>query len=132
MDARQLPPISATDLYAVLGTAAAPVIIDVRPDKVTHALAGAACRSAREFDQWAGTLPKGRAIVVYHEVDDASRSVADALRQKGLAATHLAGGLKAWTDARLPLRRTRGVEQQRSKWVTREHPKIDRIACPWL
>ena len=21
---------------------------------------------------------------------------------------------------------------QRSRWVTREHPKIDRIACPWL
>jgi len=19
-----------------------------------------------------------------------------------------------------------------SKWITREHPKIDRIACPWL
>ena len=24
------------------------------------------------------------------------------------------------------------AEQRASRWVTREHPKIDRIACPWL
>jgi rhodanese-related sulfurtransferase len=132
MDDRQPPSISATDLYAVLGTAAAPIVIDVRPDTVSHALAGAACRSVRDLDRWAPSLPKGRAIVVYHETDEAGRSVAGTLRQRGLDASSLAGGLKAWTEARLPLRRTRAGEQQRSKWVTREHPKIDRIACPWL
>jgi hypothetical protein len=30
----------------------------------------------------------------------------------------------------LPTRRNIGPSP--SKWVTREHPKIDRIACPWL
>jgi hypothetical protein len=24
------------------------------------------------------------------------------------------------------------LQQSHSKWVTRERPKIDRIACPWL
>ena len=24
------------------------------------------------------------------------------------------------------------VQHSRSKWVTRERPKIDRLACPWL
>jgi len=27
---------------------------------------------------------------------------------------------------------TRSKEERRMKWVTREHPKTDRIACPWL
>lgn len=131
MDGSQLP-ISAVDLYASLGTAAAPVIVDARVGEVTHVLAGAARRAAREVDAWASILPKSRNIVVYAETEETSRSVADLLRGKGLAATYLAGGLKSWTDARLPLRRTRGPEQQPSRWVTREHPKIDRIACPWL
>jgi hypothetical protein len=30
----------------------------------------------------------------------------------------------------LPTRRKRDASE--NKWVTREHPKIDRIACPWL
>lgn len=132
MDDDQLRSISASDLYANLGTAAAPVIVDVRVEEVTHVLAGAARRAAREVDAWASSLPRDRNIVVYADTDDASRSLGNALRGKGLAATYLAGGLKSWTEARLPLRRTRGPEQQPSKWVTREHPKIDRIACPWL
>jgi hypothetical protein len=35
-----------------------------------------------------------------------------------------------WTEQGLPTRRSIGTSP--SKWVTREHPKIDRIACPWL
>src|ERR1700704_3126848 len=27
---------------------------------------------------------------------------------------------------------TRGRQSMASKWITRERPKIDRIACPWL
>ena len=27
---------------------------------------------------------------------------------------------------------SRLLQHSHSKWVTREHPKIDRIACPWL
>src|SRR5437879_11503152 len=39
------------------------------------------------------------------------------------------GGLAEWAEHKLPLRCK--VEGS-SSWVTRERPKIDRIACPWL
>jgi hypothetical protein len=58
-----------------------------------------------------------------------SQSVVMALRKVGLAAAYLEGGLTAWNDGDLPTRRILGTS---AKWVTREHPKIDRIACPWL
>ena len=46
----------------------------------------------------------------------------------------LDGGLDAWLQHDLPTVRMReelGVPG-RSQWVTRERPKIDRLACPWL
>jgi hypothetical protein len=50
------------------------------------------------------------------------------LRQAGLSAFHLEGGLEAW--------RAHGGAVARyaapTRWVTRARPKIDRIACPWL
>ena len=47
------------------------------------------------------------------------------------------GGLDAWIAAGGPTvaRVAPGIDpslQQPSVWVTRERPKIDRIACPWL
>ena len=49
---------------------------------------------------------------------------------------HLAGGFEAWRDAGQLLARTQPIPQRnsdgRTVWVTRERPKIDRIACPWL
>jgi rhodanese-related sulfurtransferase len=132
----QLPSIAPIDLYDVLGTGAAPVIIDVRRDplaKGERLLAGAAWRSPENIDQWRAELPKGRGVVVYGaDGADVSPGVAASLRRNGVSASYLAGGLKAWTDSKLPLRRARGAEQRASQWVTREHPKIDRIACPWL
>jgi hypothetical protein len=69
-------------------------------------------------------------VVVYcrhgHEV---SQDVTRSLRAAGIDASYLAGGIAGWTEARLPTRRIVGASD---KWVTREHPKIDRIACPWL
>src|SRR5439155_5199694 len=48
-------------------------------------------------------------------------------------ASYLSGGMAAWVEQKLPVRRKREVEEQSpSKWITRERPKIDRIACPWL
>jgi rhodanese-related sulfurtransferase len=136
MNDDKLPSISPTDLYAVFGSGAAPVIVDVRrvpPAKGDSLLAGAAWRSPENVDQWRTDLPEGRRVVVYcADGGDISRDVATSLRGQGLSATYLAGGLKAWTAAKLPLRRGRGTEHPASQWVTREHPKIDRIACPWL
>ncbi|HSV35487.1 MAG TPA: chromate resistance protein ChrB domain-containing protein, partial [Ramlibacter sp.] len=47
-----------------------------------------------------------------------------------------AAAIAGWRAAALPRLRKRpdlGVSGERpSRWITRERPKIDRIACPWL
>jgi len=56
--------------------------------------------------------------------------VAETLRQAGVEAVYLEGGIGGWKGLQLPTRRKH--DESENKWVTREHPKIDRIACPWL
>ena len=127
--------ISPDDLFARLGTARAPVIIDVRRapafDSDPGVIAGAIRRMPEQVSDWRERLPDGRPVVVYcvhgHEV---SQQAAAALREKGIEATYLEGGITGWRQNGLPTRRKHGTAD--SKWVTREHPKIDRIACPWL
>jgi len=48
----------------------------------------------------------------------------------------LEGDQVAWKQAELPTVHTDKIPKRdgrgRTVWVTREQPKIDRIACPWL
>jgi rhodanese-related sulfurtransferase len=135
MDGPKPPPISALELYALIGTAGAPLVIDVRRETAfagdDRMLASAMRRAPDAVGQWCGDLRPGRSIVVYcvhgHEV---SQGVAAALRSTGIEARYLAGGIAGWTELGLPLRNKRAAGG--AKWVTRERPKIDRIACPWL
>jgi rhodanese-related sulfurtransferase len=127
--------VSSNDLYARLGTASAPLLIDVRrPDAFNsddRLIIGALHRSPADVARWQGELPAGRPVVAYcvhgHEV---SQNVASALRAAGMNASYLEGGIAHWKEGSLPTRRKRDATE--NKWVTREHPKIDRIACPWL
>jgi len=128
-------PISPDDLYTRLGTSKAPLLIDVRRREAFDAdktlIIGAARRLPDDASEWRKTLPRGKPIVAYcahgHEV---SQGVASTLRSAGMAATYLEGGIAGWQERKLPTRRKRDASE--NKWVTREHPKIDRIACPWL
>jgi hypothetical protein len=63
-----------------------------------------------------------------------SRDAARALSQAGFDAAMLEGGIEAWKQATLPTIRKHGEWRVPggSRWITRERPKIDRIACPWL
>ena len=127
--------VSLTDLYGRLGTAASPMLLDVRRNdafgKDDRMIVGAVRRSPEDVERWSGEIPGGRPVVAYcvhgHEV---SQGVAASLRQAGLNAAYLDGGIAAWKDAGLATRKKLGAIE--NKWVTREHPKIDRIACPWL
>jgi len=127
--------ISATDLYARLGTATAPKLIDVRrPDDFAKSeilIVSASHRPPDETERWRKELVNAQSVVVHcvhgHQV---SQSVATTLRSSGLDAVYLEGGIAGWSEARLPTRRKIGATP--GKWVTRERPKIDRIACPWL
>lgn len=125
------------------GSAAAPFIIDVRREPAfsadTHLIAGATWRDPFSVNDWAKFLPRHRAVLVYcvhgHEI---SKNTAGALCAAGIQARYLEGGIEAWRAAggatakksahmALP-----SPVNMPSVWVTRERPKIDRIACPWL
>jgi rhodanese-related sulfurtransferase len=128
-------PVNCTDLYARLGTAAAPLVIDVRRADAFNSddslIIGAIRRAPEEVTQWGKDLPPGQPVVAYcAHGREVSQGVAAALRKAGIHAAYLEGGIAAWKEANLPTRRKRGTVE--NKWITREHPKIDRIACPWL
>jgi rhodanese-related sulfurtransferase len=130
--------ISPSELSGSLGTsgtAARPLIIDVRRGpaftEAPDTIAGALRRDPQCVDQWMTELPSAASFVVYcvhgHQV---SQGVAQALRARGLGAQYLDHGLEGWREiggalANKPI----GAA---TRWVTRERPKIDRIACPWL
>jgi rhodanese-related sulfurtransferase len=127
--------ISPQDLYGRIGTASSPVVLDVRPDAAFNAdermLVSAIRRPPKKVGKWRHDLPTGRSVVVYcahgHEV---SEQLAAALRGSGLDAGYLEGGITEWSERGLPLRKRISIAS--NCWVTRERPKIDRIACPWL
>jgi rhodanese-related sulfurtransferase len=132
---RPLYSISPRELHAQLGSAAAPTVIDVRRAATFDAddwmIAGAIRRLPEEVAVWARELDPARPVVVYcvhgHEV---SQGTAAALRLAGLDARHLEHGIAAWAEFALPRRRK--ICPIPGRWVTRERPKVDRIACPWL
>ncbi|MEQ9558969.1 MAG: chromate resistance protein [Rhodospirillales bacterium] len=130
--------VSAEELNRLVGTDACPVIIDVRRraafDKADAMIATATWRDHAAADDWAEDLPEEGSVVVYcvhgHAV---SQSAAAALRALGIDAYYLDGGIEHFADAGgVTVKRGLVPEDQASIWVTRERPKIDRIACPWL
>ena len=135
MDGSKPPSISPQDLYGAIGTDGAPILIDVRRGAAFAAdnrmIVGAIRRSPDEIQNWRPELASGRAVVVYcvhgHEV---SQDTASALRGAGVEARYLEHGIAGWAEHRLPMRGKSDMEPR--SWVTRERPKIDRIACPWL
>jgi hypothetical protein len=70
-------------------------------------------------------------VIYGSEGSKASEGMAASLRAAGVDAAYLDSDLSGWVDMRLPTRR-RLPGRADDKWVTREHPKVDRIACPWL
>lgn len=130
-----VPMILLDDLSALIGGAAAPVVVDLRSAEEISAterlIPGALRRSSADVQTWGPELPRARGIVVFDLAGgETSRAAVAALRRQGLQASCLDGGFAAWRERQLPTRRV--VATNDDKWVTRERPKIDRIACPWL
>lgn len=135
--------LSAHDLYATLGMPQAPVLVDVRRpaafDGLARMLPGALRAAPEDVEEWASNRPKVHPIVVYcvhgHEVGQGAASTLSAL---GFQARYLDGGIVGWIDAALPTIARRPEwniacgHNRHSRWITRERPKIDRLACPWL
>jgi rhodanese-related sulfurtransferase len=128
--------IAASALREEIASAKPPILIDVRRGLAFAAsremASGALRRDPEHVGAWAKSLPAASSVVVYcvhgHEV---SQNTAAALAQAGLAARYLEGGLEeGWKAVEGPL--DRKPANASTRWVTRERPKIDRIACPWL
>jgi rhodanese-related sulfurtransferase len=122
--------ISAATLKQSIHSSEPPLVIDVRRRErffeAKDCIRGALRRDPERVAEWAKTLPSAAKVVVYcvhgHEV---SQNVA-----KKLGASYLEGGIEAWREIGGEL--FQKPKNSSSRWVTRERPKIDRIACPWL
>jgi len=126
--------ISAPKLYARLGVAQAPVVIDVRRASAFDAdatmLIGAIRRAPDGVECWCDTLDRAVAVIAYcTHGGEVSQQTAATLRGAGWDARYLQGGIDEWAAQGLPKRNKRIAS---ARWVTRARPKIDRIACPWL
>lgn len=148
-----VPPVTPEELLARMGRADAPLLLDVRREgkfSESPIMLAAARRCAPEDVAALAATGPAREVVVYcvygHNV---SADATALLRAAGWDARALAGGINGgedgvdsaediaqWRLTPLPTVRKRadwGVPgEQASRWITRERPKIDRIACPWL
>ena len=128
-------PVSPSELYGRLGTASAPSLVDVRRDEAFNKddklIIGAYHRAPEDVNRWLSELPTKRPVVAYcSHGREASQGVAASLCAAGVDAAYLEGGVSGWIEKELPTRKR--LDAGDRHWVTREHPKIDRIACPWL
>ena len=151
--ASPVPRISPVALSARLGRAGAPLVLDVRRGpkfaQSGRIVAGAVRCAPEDVAALIASSPP-REVAVYcvygHNV---SADAVALLRAAGWAASAVEGGIEGGEDgvdaseaiaqwrAQPPLtiakRPDLGVTgEQASRWITRERPKIDRIACPWL
>jgi rhodanese-related sulfurtransferase len=145
--------IQPHQVFSLLGRADTPLIIDVRRpaafEQSLRMLVGSIRVAPENIAAFAKASPPRKVIVycVYgHEVSaKAAEELQNAQWQVQLLAGGFEGGqdavdaepdMASWRSQALPSLIKRpdwGVPSERSsRWITRERPKIDRIACPWL
>ena len=132
--------ITINQLSRLIGTQAAPAIVDVRiPDDVAadpRFIPGSSWQDFRSVADWSAQYAGQHVAVVCQRGLKLSQGVAAWLRHAGATAESVDGGIEGWIASggllvrpnHLPARDAAG----RTVWVTRSRPKIDRIACPWL
>lgn len=106
-DVQTAPAITAADLYAALLRGDAPLILDVRnPDDVARwRVEGRASLESltipyydfvEDEDAAAARVPAGRPVLVVCAKEGSSQYVAGLLRERGLPASYLEGGILSW------------------------------------
>ncbi len=132
--------IAPEKLNRLVGTPAAPIIIDVRTDEDFAAdpflIPASSRRGHADVSVWADHFKGTEVVAVCHHGAKLSHGAAAWLRHAGADAVSLEGGFEGWKAARLPLVPAEKIPVRdvhgRTLWVTRSRPKVDRIACPWL
>lgn len=141
MGASSKTSISPRELIELIGTADCPAILDVRRRTVFEAAADmiptARWRDHRTpFDSDSPDRKTGPVVVYCAHGHQLSQSAAALMRSAGIDARSLDGGIEAYRAAGGPSIRKdnpgRPAGGGPSRWITRERPKIDRIACPWF
>jgi rhodanese-related sulfurtransferase len=145
--------ISPSELSSLLGRPGQPLLLDVRrPERFSESawlLPGALHCAPADVAAFARSQAPGEVIVYCEHGHELSLDAVRVLREAGWNARFLRGGISgpepgvddeasvaAWQAApplRMRKRLDLGVTGERpSTWITRDQPKIDRIACPWL
>ena len=130
--------ISVEALARTVGTGNAPVLVECDSAFADdpRLIPGSSRREPSRVAVWSNELAGKQVVCICRQGDSLSQGASARLRHEGVEAAYLAGGFEAWRDAGQPLARTQPIPQRnsdgRTVWVTRERPKIDRIACPWL
>jgi rhodanese-related sulfurtransferase len=132
--------ISPEKLNRLVGTPACPVLIDVRTAEDFAAdprlVPASLRRSHTDVAIWAPALAGRPVVAICHHGAKLSHGVAAWARHAGADALSLEGGFEAWKAQGLALVPSERIPsrdaEDRTLWVTRARPKIDRIACPWL
>ncbi|MGH6792066.1 MAG: chromate resistance protein ChrB domain-containing protein, partial [Methyloceanibacter sp.] len=132
--------ITVSQLSRLVGTPAAPLVIDFSSDddfKADPRLIPSSFRlSLDQVPLLAPEIRGSKVVAVCRDGKTLSQGAAALLRAQGISTENLEGGKLAWRDAGEPLvpwAKLPKVEGGRQTlWVTRQRPKIDRIACPWL
>jgi len=134
--------ISINQLSRLIGTPAAPVIIDVRTDEdfaddprlIPASIRYAYPEITENIDSVIDRVGSTHSVVYCQKGLKISEGVASLLRARGVTSEVLEGGQFGWRDADMLMTKdlnNRNAHGQ-SVWVTRTRPKVDRIACAWL
>lgn len=138
--------ISPLDGLDRLMSGDAPMLVDVSRPEIIEQRGFLLAQTAMIADQTdvarvKAMLAPGRPVLVAcAHAHNRSQLMAASLRNEGVEAAVVAGGADGWKDAGLPVvkLRSEGLAQvielgkAPTVWVTRQRPKIDRVACPWL
>ncbi len=132
--------ISVSQLLRLIGTPAAPVIVDISidPDHAADPYLIPGSFRHPHTDLAGIKLRVGAApcVITCQKGIKLSQGLVARLRADGVPAEYLAGGMFAWRDdpqtMRIPAAALPAQVDGATLWVTRHRPKIDRIACPWL
>ena len=130
--------VIAEELFPQMHTDKAPIVIDVRRlaafEKAERIIPTAIWRNHLAAGDWGLELHSQKEVVVYCvHGQQVSQATVTVLRAQGVNARYLVSGFDAWEVAGgTTLSRKEVTGHQGKQWLTRENPKIDRIACPWL
>lgn len=132
--------ITCEQLLRLIGTPQAPVIVDITTDpdfaEDPFLIPGAFRHPHSDIAGLKARLDGRACVVTCQKGLKLSQGLAAWLRNDGIAAQYLQGGMYGWRETagapRLPASALPAPVGGATLWVTRHRPKIDRIACPWL